>query len=276
VILFEGTDTPAAALQHFCYFVPPIVQTADMTLVNSLLTMGPPDMAAGVSKVPGSSAMVDSYTWTADKDGYVYAGALTGSVGTNNGVYVKRNGQTVIRSVTTAAGQGIYGMFQVRKNDVIVVDNSSGVNAKVAWGTINYYPPVANASLYVPTAQTELINFPNQWVADQEYDFGNNLYGKRITGTITAAAGAAHDIQVPIPNISGMVDSGGWIKRGSDEYQWALGTSGALTASPTSVAVWSRVIVNATAGRFNFNSFSISARTGDANSQYDVWIKYTK
>jgi hypothetical protein len=139
-----------------------------------------------------------------------------------------------------------------------------------------FIPPVVNASLYVPTAQTELINFPNQWVADQEYDFGNGLYGKRIAGTITVAANTQNILPVVASGVTSIVDSGGCIGEG-DTATPAIASVGhnVVTSSGTVVLSSDVRLVNST-GALNIASRSANTRSNNPNSRYDIWVRYTK
>jgi hypothetical protein len=120
------------------------------------------------------------------------------------------------------------------------------------------------------------MNYPNQWVAGQEYDFGNGLYGKRITGTITATANTQNNVNIVPAGVTGIVSSGGSIGFGDSGAtgQTSLGQYSVSSAGSTAIASDVRRL-DAT-GALNLVSSSASARTGNANSQYDVWVKYTK
>jgi hypothetical protein len=120
------------------------------------------------------------------------------------------------------------------------------------------------------------MNYPNQWVAGQEYDFGNGLYGKRITGTITIAANTQSIVNVVASGATGIVDNGGYLTEGETGVPATVGVGQSLLNSSGTTNMSSDVRLVNTTGAINIASRSVNARNGNTNSRYDVWVKYTK
>lgn len=101
------------------------------------------------------------------------------------------------------------------------------------------------------------INRPDLWPTNQEVFFGNGLYGKRYTGTITPTSTlSVHQIDASF-NSSWMIKNcGGWFSRGC-----------ALNACNTNLAY----MLYATS-----NTLNIQAKDSSSGSNYDIWVIYTK
>jgi hypothetical protein len=102
------------------------------------------------------------------------------------------------------------------------------------------------------------INRPDLWTANVEYNFGNNLYGQRFTGTISADGGVTYSEKL---NASGRpISYGGWFHT---TYQFAgIGSDGT-----------NKSLVETDASSMMFNSSASSTRS---NAPYDIWVTYKK
>ncbi|MCL2451291.1 collagen-like protein [Candidatus Saccharibacteria bacterium] len=109
----------------------------------------------------------------------------------------------------------------------------------------------------------------NNWIAGMEYDFGDGLYGQRLTGNITATSGLLSDITLGISNVASIVDYGGSIGLGTGSTKRGIipfGTSDgnvSLEFDSSDKSIHLLTMVN-------------NARDGTTNSDYNIWLKYTK
>jgi hypothetical protein len=134
-----------------------------------------------------------------------------------------------------------------------------------------------NGEIGVNNGSQVSINRPDLWTAGVEYDFGNNLYGQRFTGTITADP-AARQFTVLISDggIARVVDSGGWFDtnrtNATDGRYFSIGHY-AMTTDDTFAGIISSAVYVIQNTQLHMNSRSPVAR---AASPYDVWVTYTK
>lgn len=120
----------------------------------------------------------------------------------------------------------------------------------------------------------ELLNKPNLWVPGTEYDFGDNLYGQRFTGTYSTTQMIDTSILLcnTFETIS-IIETGGQIQEQSESstpwynpipYAFNRGSSGYSQAVP-----WFD----------NGNKaikLQITMPKAQTDAPYDVWVKYTK
>ncbi|MDR2469791.1 MAG: hypothetical protein LBD27_04845, partial [Tannerella sp.] len=216
-------------------------------------------------------------TWTADRDGYVFCRKRYEAQSTGDIFYyfnVRINNKAVYYQTEThrAAPAGTIlnhsTVLAVKKGDVITFEGTD-TPAAALQHMCYFIPP-----LWVAPPDTSLMNFPNQWVAGQEYDFGNNLYGKRIAGSITAAVSATNTINIVTSATTSIVDSGGEV---------GLGETGTKVTVPVGQNGFDTTMLhtfnnhpirNIATGAIDFVSQSNYARNGNDNSKYDIWIKY--
>ncbi len=116
---------------------------------------------------------------------------------------------------------------------------------------------------------SDIINYPNLWEPNKEYNFGHGLYGIRITGTVTIEKEKSHNISFSnIQNLTGIVEQGGW---------WVIADNShnkvPVTGHQAAGSAWFW-IENFDNDRLNF--VSLSYQGNRTNASYDAWVKYTK
>ena len=230
--------------------------------------------AAGVVSIPNYSAMestnritANNGEWTVDRNGFVVASIQV--IGTYSAICTI-NGKGVGQSYSgTGAGSQAFlrDVYPVKAGDVVKLFTDAGTPTNIS---CYYIPPV-----YVQTNLSGLINYPNQWPANTEIYLGNGLYGKRITGTITAAADERATIAMQT-GVTNVISYGGmWGTRDADGG--AMSLVGATLTSPSGTAPQAYLSeIRLQSGSVVFYSVSSQARSGGANTRYDVWVKYTK
>lgn len=126
------------------------------------------------------------------------------------------------------------------------------------WITVQYTKTADAAGSGVTTPGAYDINFPNTWKENTEIYFGNGLYGKRYTGTITPTTTlSVYQIDASFNNSWMIKNCGGWFSRGC-----------ALNACNTNLAY----MLYATSGTLNIQAKDSTS----SGSNYDIWITYTK
>ena len=115
----------------------------------------------------------------------------------------------------------------------------------------------------------ELMNKPNTWVAGQEYDFGDGIYGQRFTGSVThTATNTYKDITLLTTRPSTLISSGGNWYRGTNNFTMTIGQTAMKNSNDI---IFGSFVYAGPAGlcvRF-FNNDPMT-------STYDIWVKYTK
>ncbi|MDR2889670.1 MAG: collagen-like protein [Lachnospiraceae bacterium] len=116
-----------------------------------------------------------------------------------------------------------------------------------------------------------LIIRPDLWVSGTEYNFGNGLYGRRFTGTITQAVKTQNTITLANLGASGRTSAyGGW---------WHTGSVCFNLSDFNGVTQHSRMmVILANANGFNIGDLLLctTSEMARTNCPYDVWVKYTK
>lgn len=116
--------------------------------------------------------------------------------------------------------------------------------------------------------KAEMMMKPNTWPSGVEQDFGDGVYGMRIKGTISAAAGAT--TITPVAGVSGsnvnLINYGGWTQASNGD----LNRAGVPYNVPDLTI---GMFIRATDNKLCIYSKEVSART---NVPYDVWVLYTK
>ena len=114
---------------------------------------------------------------------------------------------------------------------------------------------------------------PNTWEAGVEQDFGNGVYGKRFTGTITADANAEAWIGLSgrIPKINILSSGGYYTKLQNGVYRQ-------YSVNAYRQYQWSEICFypntdDTSTGTLCFSSTANTART---DAPYDVWVLYTR
>jgi hypothetical protein len=258
----------------------PMVDSAQGITVG--LTPTQPGHAASKQYVDGrAGAMIPDYsrmestnrisanngTWTADRDGYVncefYIGT-TGTAGTN--MYVQVNSKAVYADHIANAFQRNRACVPVKKGNVV------RMYSDVAMGTGGTYSCFFIPPLWL-MPDNSLINFPNQWVPGTEYDFGNGLYGKRVTGTVTRPANE-RDYKSITTGASNVIAFGGiWRGGGAQASARPIGMPVVLETGPAAYYSELRLFYD---GGIGIYTTSPNARDGSNDARYDLWVKYTK
>lgn len=99
---------------------------------------------------------------------------------------------------------------------------------------------------------------PNTWIVNQEYDFGEGMFGQRFKSNSYSMA----QVLSPMSQHIGIYEVGGWIMidaRVMPVPHGALGTRYAFVSQ----------------SRDDLN-IMLEVSVGDPNEGYDIWIKYTK
>ena len=114
-------------------------------------------------------------------------------------------------------------------------------------------------------------NNPNTWSIGVEIDFGDGTFGRRYTGTISAAINTLHNqVLFNTPRIN-IVNVGGQLQYWTAESNFPIGAS--LGTTTGTLTHFSAIFWSAGDNTVTLRSQSASART---NAPYDVWIRYTK
>jgi hypothetical protein len=118
---------------------------------------------------------------------------------------------------------------------------------------------------------SSLILRPDLWVNGTEYNFGNGLYGRRFTGTITQSANVENSYAaINLGTTARLSLYGGWWYNGS--HYMSVGDYNGDTRN-------SRVVIMGTASTSHkIGDLVLITITGTArtNASYDLWVKYTK
>ena len=151
--------------------------------------------------------------------------------------------------------------FTLYESNPSVYSNYSSVVA-----TIQYTKTTDAAGSATTTPGAYDINFPNTWKENTEIYFGNGVYGKRFTGTITAAVDTRVNTTLGTAGIN-LVSYGGYIAHNNDGDTLHLG--------------YSQGDNNYCASFYcekSNNSVHLSTKTGSirTNAPYDIWVTYTK
>lgn len=128
--------------------------------------------------------------------------------------------------------------------------------------TLQYTKTTDTANSAATTVGCYDINFPNNWLENTEIYFGNGLYGKRFTGTITKSANEFSMLNLDSSGVTKLINCGGSWYHGS-EYMCLNGTNDVYQSSGL-------VLSN---GILSLRTKSNQART---NAPYDIWALYIK
>lgn len=124
------------------------------------------------------------------------------------------------------------------------------------------------------TDPSGLINHPHLWAENVEVNLGNGLFGRKVSGTIGAAANVFVNTAV-VPQQATrlrLVDAGGWWQAGAPDFypinQTVLNDNGVILCSSNIVSY----------GEFTIGCRTMSTivRQGSNHNYYDIWVKYTK
>lgn len=165
--------------------------------------------------------------------------------------------QTWVRTNTTATNPntvGVRGGREYYSNLPVIV-------------TIQYTKTTDTAGSATTTPGAYDINFPNTWPENTEIYFGNGLYGKRATGTITAAAATAVSTSLSTFGTAKLVSFGGQLEYSNTGDSIQLGYQ---QGDNNYIAALYREAVNGEVFLYNKTSM---VRT---NAPYDVWFTYCK
>jgi hypothetical protein len=112
------------------------------------------------------------------------------------------------------------------------------------------------------------INRPDKWNPGIEYDFGDGLYGKRVTGSFVIAANTQTIVELTSFVVSSIVSYGGW---------WNLGEGSkmAMQSATPGQAYVSWLYARTDDQHICFGTYTTFERTA-SNGQYDVWVTYMK
>lgn len=120
----------------------------------------------------------------------------------------------------------------------------------------------------------ELMNKPNLWVAGQEYDFGDGIYGQRFTGNVTpAAANKAKEILLTSTIYSNIIESGGMWNRGKGKFSLPIG---GISSTTGSIELMSSIYTKNNVGGTTSGLYAAFLDNGVSTTTYDIWVKYTK
>lgn len=154
---------------------------------------------------------------------------------------------------------------------VVILGNSVPLN-NAGYITIQYTKTTDTAGSATTTPGAYDISFPNTWPENTEVYFGNGLYGKRITGSVTLVAGTRQDIIITsgISSSGKIISQGGTIKTPTD---WECPVPWSYNGLST---VYEAAVFTLHSG----NTHNLYIYTSDANNAgantYDIWCTYTK
>jgi hypothetical protein len=210
-------------------------------------------------------------SWTADADGYVNPRFQLDTDVSPLVLMVLINGKTEDWRTFYQEKITYKTVLPVRKGDLVELTVQptlafSYISESLAY--IAYVPPIISVNNDVG-----LINYPNQWVVGQEYDFGNGLFGQRFTGNMpntTAGMNTNKQISGMLGNSFRLVANGGYCAYdAAGNSQLPLGTT--YTGTGT-VNTSSAIAIGSNNGIYLY----LTTQTNAATPPYDVWIKYTK
>jgi len=206
---------------------------------------------------------VSDGTWTADRDGFVSAGAQN----VTSSVKVSINAKEVFRSYGNSTAFTPVTVLPVKRGDVVLVNASAG-------GPVCYFiPPVATVPKVInPAYSTTEVDTGKTWID------GKPIYRRVFTETysIASTTGYAQNTILTNTGIDKITDSGGYI-----DYLWngviyniTLGHSTPDMTDPSKTARSSSLFT------YNENLVIRIGQYGAANQQsnqnYKVWAEYTK
>jgi hypothetical protein len=292
------------------YFIPikwTVSQNA-LAQVNKLTPMlatfdGGPDYAKietvnRVTSVTGSGYAYRTNIWTVEKDGYAECRLVTtesayGMEILVNNTWVFGNttrnalsGDTTTYTVKISAGDKIqiggnisslsaYFMYFIppREPQPIFVEGAD-IQSSIDIGkaTIDAVDKtISIAGEYATYNNTVYsINRPDKWPVNQELDFGDGLYGQRITGTYSYTAGAAEGLVInKNVGMTKLIGYSGEINLNDTQafpLNYFYGNSG------TSPNHYYRCFRSGG----NFTAYVYSLSNSITNKPYDIWITYTK
>ena len=117
----------------------------------------------------------------------------------------------------------------------------------------------------------ELMQKPNKWESGKEYDFGDGVYGKRLTGTLTVAKNVVSTDKIIFYSggLVNVISYGGWMD---------IGDGSRYTVPSTDIDDLSKMgniylLYTYVTKQLQLRSLSMVDRT---NAPYDVWVLYTK
>ena len=116
----------------------------------------------------------------------------------------------------------------------------------------------------------ELMNKPNLWVAGQEYDFGDGVYGQRFTGNVTHTGKGTKDVNL-MSGLANMISSGGCWNRGVNKTKVPVNAS--IIDSGTTSGI---IALSCTLNQIDSNLTVRFLNNSAGTSTYDIWVKYTK
>jgi len=149
------------------------------------------------------------------------------------------------------------------------------ISAGSEWSSIteNWYWRVAKKTFGLAKEATDdvLKDSPHLWEVGKEYTFSDGSFGRRFTGTITAAANTrVQNTLQALSSTTTIIGQGGQWKSGNTGFAFPTAIfDGPVASTPP----------NTFAGLYNANGFlllqtiCVAARTA---SSYDIWIRYTK
>ena len=142
----------------------------------------------------------------------------------------------------------------------------------------NWTTPSSSAWANSSKWQSDFKTNEKSWVANQEYDFGDGTYGKRVTGNIVGVAGAA----VATTLVSSTSPTWKFISCDGN-FQRGIGAGGQVSVGDTLLAIGgtavlcqSSIYMNDAGTAISLISISDQARVGTTNNAFDVWIRYSK
>lgn len=154
------------------------------------------------------------------------------------------------------------------------VQRSSGTVSRVVL-TVAYTKTTDTAGSATTTPGAYDINFPNTWPENTEVYFGNGLYGKRITGSVTLVAGTRQDIIIAsgISSSGKIVSQGGHVLTSQNwkcPIPWSYSNHGSTPGTNFETAAYTQL------GPSIEHLLYIYTDILAGNTSYDVWVTYTK
>jgi hypothetical protein len=286
VISLEGGNST----EVMCFYIPPVRIEQSPVSINAI---GPPDYK---NEETTNRITSNGGSWTADRDGYVRC-SMSMRLNSYGTAYVQINGRQVASSSDESSSWcSVAALVAVNKGDVVTL---IGSNSPTSVTTQCFFIPPKFASIFfnhvnfafdtgrIGTAMRNedtkeiaitgeygycegdgnryLLTRPDTWPVGMEINFSGGLFGRRCTGTITAAANASVET-VAFNNINGKaVSFGGWLFDASSY----LAMPYANPASGTKCGI----LFRSTTLDCRIISQSGASRT---DAPYDVWITYTK
>jgi hypothetical protein len=207
--------------------------------------------------------------WTANRDGFIIAKIDDTNNGT--GYLLNRldiNGKRVTDEHIIgdqSLGRSRFGPFPVSVGDAVKIWTSGESGSTFSnWSSWVYFiPPKA-----VTPPQLNENYTPNEIDTGKKWVDGETVYRQTFEGNITAVPNQYNSEPLMTSGVADIVAYGGWLRTGNPEKL-------AVNAY-TSFGTTTHSLLHTSGDKLFLQSFSTKDRDGVTNSDYKVWVEYTR